>query len=91
MVCQLLCLLFPPLIHYAAALKNDDADDSEGEDDDATGADAETRIACRLRQEEMEPGKEKSPTACVVGIVRRNWRTYVSELTFRIKTNIALS
>jgi len=79
-----------PLTRHAAALKNDDADDSEGEADDATGVDAEARIASRLRREETEPGKEKSPTARVVGMVRRNWRTYVTKVTLRICTKMAL-
>jgi exosome complex exonuclease DIS3/RRP44 len=79
-----------PLTRHAAALKNDDADDSEGEVDDSAGVDAEARIASRLRREETEPGKEKSPTARVVGIVRRNWRTYVAKITLKICAKMAL-
>jgi exosome complex exonuclease DIS3/RRP44 len=70
----------------AAALKNDDADDSEAEHQ--TGETAARLEERKLLQREAreralaEKVKEKQPTGKVVGVIKRNWRTYVA-LSFR--------
>jgi len=61
-----------------AALKNDDAEDSEGEGEDETLV-REKKVS----QEErgvVTPNSSKQPTGRVVGIVKRNWRAYVCHI-----------
>ncbi|CCA72877.1 probable DIS3 3`-5` exoribonuclease required for 3` end formation of 5.8S rRNA [Serendipita indica DSM 11827] len=61
------------------ALKNDDADDTEAEGGDDLEAQEEARIATKLRDGSGKV-KEESPTGRIVGIIKRNWRTYVCHL-----------
>lgn len=78
-IAPLLSLCLSQLLTYICveALRNDDADDSEEESEEGRAANEEARIAKRLHRDETEAGKEKLPTGRVVGIVKRNWRTYV--------------
>ncbi|OSD00737.1 RNB-domain-containing protein [Trametes coccinea BRFM310] len=65
------------VVDQEATLKNDDADDSEeeGEDDEAL---AERKVL----QTELakQSASSKQPTGRVVGIVKRNWRSYVCHI-----------
>ncbi|KAG8780762.1 exosome catalytic subunit dis3 [Serendipita sp. 397] len=68
------------VVDQDAALRNDDADQSDGEGDEVLQADEEARIAKDLAEEAKGTRKERSPTGRIVGIVKRNWRTYVCHL-----------
>ena len=62
----------------SAALKNDDAEDSEDEGED----EMLVREKKALREERVtaQTGSLKQPTGRVVGIVKRNWRAYVCHI-----------
>jgi hypothetical protein len=64
-------------IYHVEALKNDDADDDEG--DAQEGSRAESRLAEIEKKTAAAAAQqnpvEKRPTGKVVGIVKRNWRS----------------
>lgn len=62
---------FPPC---PAALKNDDADDSEGEDINSEEVAREKKEALEAAEVARLNPVEKQPTGRVVGIFKRNWR-----------------
>lgn len=60
---------------FKATLKNDDADESDEEGDD-TEAVAEAKA---IRADHTKRVlAERQPTGRIVGIIKRNWRSYVS-------------
>lgn len=81
------------VIDADAALKNDDAEGSDGEG----GADDD--IESRLARKEAADAEanarsargEPQPTGKVVGIVRRNWRSYVAHVDVNSVNSSALS
>lgn len=62
----------------SAALKNDDAEDSEGEGEDETLV--REKKASGEERGAAPTGSSKQPTGRVVGIVKRNWRAYVCHI-----------
>ncbi|TCD60755.1 exosome catalytic subunit dis3 [Steccherinum ochraceum] len=67
------------VVDQESTLKNDDAEDSddeEGEDD------VEAAVELRIVQKEgtKRPAAEKQPTGRIVGMVKRNWRSYVCHI-----------
>ena len=63
------------LILYVAALRDDDADNSDLEDDANPGESTEHQLVNKLRaMEQPRTQKEKYPTGRIVGMVKRNWR-----------------
>ncbi|KDN52615.1 RNB-domain-containing protein [Tilletiaria anomala UBC 951] len=75
------------------ALRNDDAGDAGdgdgeegGNDQPSTGLDNDEEAAIQKREEEearrtaQANAKERRPTGRVVGIVKRNWRSYVAHI-----------
>ncbi|EJF61412.1 RNB-domain-containing protein [Dichomitus squalens LYAD-421 SS1] len=65
------------VVDQEATLKNDDADDSEEETDDDEAL-AEQKM---LRAEAVKRAESsKQPTGRVVGIIKRNWRSYVCHI-----------
>jgi exosome complex exonuclease DIS3/RRP44 len=61
-----------------ATLKNDDAEDSDEEGDDLLVHEHESKVFRAERTK--KPPTEKQPTGRVVGVIKRNWRAYVSSL-----------
>lgn len=62
-----------------ATLKNDDADDSEDEErEDDVEAKAERRITQAESAKRLS--EEKQPTGRIVGMIKRNWRSFVNTL-----------
>lgn len=75
--CLLILFLFYPInsLINSAALRNDDADDSDAEIEAIDQENEERHIAKRVSGQEKDPKKERLPTGRIVGIIRRNWRT----------------
>lgn len=76
------------VIDQETTLKNDDAEGSEGEDDEGVAV-KESKSAI------SGASSERQPTGRVVGVVKRNWRTYVchidsTSLTSSNTTSISL-
>ena len=71
----------------AVTLKNDDAEDEEEDEEDEDDVlHKETKI---LKSEDAKRSQsEKQPTGKVVGIIKRNWRSFVSVLLISHKTFI---
>ena len=68
---------FPMLISIlsVAALRDDDADDSDVEDDANPGESTEHQLVNKLKEmEQPRTQKAKHPTGRIVGMVKRNWR-----------------
>jgi hypothetical protein len=62
-------------IMYTAALRDDDADDSDVEDDTNPGESTEHQLVNKLKEmEQPRMQKERHPTGRIVGMVKRNWR-----------------
>lgn len=65
------------VVDQETTLKNDDADESEEEGDDLEAV----REAKVLRAEQAKrAAAERQPTGRVVGIIKRNWRSYVCHI-----------
>ncbi|RDX49603.1 RNB-domain-containing protein [Lentinus brumalis] len=65
------------VVDQEATLRNDDAEDSEDEgDDDETLAERKVLEAEAAKQ----AASSKQPTGRVVGIIKRNWRSYVCHI-----------
>lgn len=64
------------LLPFLAALKNDDADDSDEERE--AGDDTEAKLIQREKRDAKATAKanalERQPTGRVVGPIKRNWR-----------------
>ena len=62
---------------YAATLQNDNAEDTDEEEE---GADDEAQVEQKvLKSEDIKrASSEKQPTGRIVGIIKRNWRSYVT-------------
>ena len=67
------CLLSSP---FLVTLTNDNAEDSEEEGDDLMVHEHESK-ALRIERTKT-PSSEMQPTGRVVGVIKRNWRAYVS-------------
>jgi len=58
-----------------AALRDDDADDSDVEDNEIPGESTEHRLVNKFNvAEQPRAQKEKHPTGRIVGMIKRNWR-----------------
>jgi exosome complex exonuclease DIS3/RRP44 len=66
-----LCLLIRSDIRVIATLKNDDAEDSEDEGDEAILLE---RKALLKEESAIKQAAAKQPTGRVVGVIKRNWR-----------------
>ncbi|KAH8092215.1 RNB-domain-containing protein [Cristinia sonorae] len=68
------------VVDQETMLKNDDAEDSEEDerDDDAAAKAEERRIV--QAQNAKRLAAEKQPTGRIVGMVKRNWRSYVCHI-----------
>ncbi|GJE98679.1 RNB-domain-containing protein [Phanerochaete sordida] len=65
------------VVDQETTLKNDDADESEEEGDDLEAI----REAKALRSERAkQAAAERQPTGRIVGIIKRNWRSYVCHI-----------
>ncbi|KAI0341128.1 RNB-domain-containing protein [Trametopsis cervina] len=66
------------VVDQESTLKNDDADDTdeEGSDDEETRAEQKALRADAARR----VAKERQPTGRIVGIIKRNWRSYVCHI-----------
>ena len=62
----------------SAALKNDDAEDSEDEGEDEMRV--QEKKALQEERTAVPTSSSKQPTGRVVGIVKRNWRAYVCHI-----------
>jgi exosome complex exonuclease DIS3/RRP44 len=62
----------------SAALKNDDAEDSEDEGEDEMLV--QEKQALQEERVTVQTSSSKQPTGRVVGIVKRNWRAYVCHI-----------
>jgi exosome complex exonuclease DIS3/RRP44 len=60
--------------HHLATLKNDDAEDS-GEERDEANDEVHLTESRHIQSEKRTSGKQ--PTGRIVGIIKRNWRAYV--------------
>jgi len=71
-------LILCPLLNSVlsiAALRDDDADDSDVEDDANPGKSTEHQLVNKLKEmEQPRAQKEKHPTGRIVGMIKRNWR-----------------
>ena len=75
MVRDMVIYLLLNLNRFVAALRDDDADDSDAEDDTNPGESTEHRLVNRLNgMEQPRAQKEKHPTGRIVGMIKRNWR-----------------
>lgn len=61
-------------------MKNDDVEGSEEKGDENDVDEVTSREARLLKSEPSTQTKEKQPTGRVVGIIKRNWRTYVCHI-----------
>ncbi|PWY99671.1 putative DIS3 3`-5` exoribonuclease required for 3` end formation of 5.8S rRNA [Testicularia cyperi] len=84
------------VIDADAALKNDDAE--EGSDAEGANAEAEDQEARLAHKEQLDSEAnarsatgEPQPTGKVVGIMRRNWRSYVAHVDVNSVNDSALS
>ncbi|KAF9654049.1 RNB-domain-containing protein [Thelephora ganbajun] len=66
------------VIDQEAALKNDDAEDSEDEGEDEMFV--QEKKALQEERLAVSAGSSKQPTGRVVGIIKRNWRAYVCHI-----------
>jgi exosome complex exonuclease DIS3/RRP44 len=65
-----------------ATQKNDDAEDSEEEEEEADDVlDKESKLIRAEAERSKQASNEKQPTGRVVGVIKRNWRTYVIRAT----------
>ncbi|CAA7262309.1 unnamed protein product [Cyclocybe aegerita] len=64
------------VVDQDSTLKNDDAEDSEGEGDEQDQV--KVRESKHLQSEKRT--SEKQPTGRIVGIIKRNWRAYVCHI-----------
>jgi exosome complex exonuclease DIS3/RRP44 len=61
-----------------ATLKNDDVDDDEnGDGEDGMEVTGKEDKFIRSGRKEKGSEREKKPTGRVVGVIKRNWRSYV--------------
>jgi exosome complex exonuclease DIS3/RRP44 len=72
------------------ALRNDDAEGSDDEDGAKEGL-VDEEIARKERQNASDPSRKAQPTGRVVGIVKRNWRSYVAHIDSNSLHSSALS
>ena len=65
-------------------MKNDDADDTDEDasDDEESRAERKALRADAARR----VAKERQPTGRIVGIIKRNWKSYVAHLTYSAKS-----
>lgn len=64
--------------HCAAALKNDDPDNSDAEEGEGIDDDEEKLLESKQKKA-SNASQEKQPTGRIVGIIKRNWRAYVQD------------
>lgn len=78
------------VIDAETALKNDDAEDDQGGQEDVEARLARKEAADAAANARSAKG-EPQPTGKVVGIVRRNWRSYVAHVDINLVNTSALS